>query len=177
MAIGPYIIGIDPATNAGFCHGRVGEKPTLLAARFRKGNETEEQLYGAATCFFATFLKTITPDLIAIEAPIMATWGKTNANTTSVTRGLYAIFTGIAVCKGIPLIRAEISTWRKYFLGNGRLKGDVAKARCVALCAQMGWTAPTHDAAEAAGIFCWAESQIAPRQATRIEPLFAGRAA
>jgi hypothetical protein len=168
----PYVVGIDPATNTGICEGRVGSRPTLLAQRFRYGDDQDEDLYGAATCFFATFLKTRSPDLIAIEAPIMATWGKTNAQTTSITRGLYAIFTGIAKCKGIPIVRADIGTWRKHFLGRGNLPGREAKARCMALCAQLGWDAPTHDSAEAAGVWLWACSQIAPQRAQRVEPLF-----
>lgn len=171
----PYIIALDPATTTGLCHGRVGERPTLIAQSFK--SKTEEDLYGAATAFFATFLKTRSPDLLCIEAPIMATWGKTNAQTTSITRGLYAIFTGIARCKGIEIKRADIGTWRKYFLGRGNLKGPEAKRQCVALCAQLGWEAPDHNAAEAAGIWSWASSQLAPRGAQRIEPLFARTAA
>lgn len=172
----PYIIAIDPATNCGICHGCVGSTPRMRAEYFG-GGDGEEDVYGSAVNFFATFLKDRAPDLIAIEAPIMATWGKTNAQTTAITRGLYAIFTGIAKCKGIPLIRAEIGTWRKYFLGNGQLPGKEAKAQCLRLCAQLGWDAPTHDSAEAAGIWCWASSVAAPQSAHRIEPLFIGRRA
>lgn len=171
----PLIVALDPATTTGLCYGNVGAKPTLLAQRFRsRADQADEDLYGAATAFFATFLKSRAPDLIAIEAPIQAAWGKTNAQTTSITRGLYAIFTGIARAKGIEVLRADIGTWRKYFLGSGRLPGSEAKQRCVRLCAQLGWEAPTHDAAEAAGVWCWAGSQIAPQNATRIEPLFGG---
>jgi hypothetical protein len=169
----PYIIAIDPATNTGICEGIVGSKPTLHAQRFRFGDDQDEDLYGAATKFFATFLKDRHPDAVAIETPIMADWGKTNHQTTAITRGLYAIFTGIVRCKGIKLIRADIGTWRKYFLGHGRLKGEDAKARCVRLCAQLGWHAPTHDAAEAAGIWMWACSKESPANVQRIEPLFA----
>jgi hypothetical protein len=171
----PYIIALDPATMTGICSGHVGERPTLLTQCFR--SKTDEDLYGAATVFFATFLKDRKPDLVCIEAPIMAAWGKTNAQTTSITRGLYAIFTGIARAKGIEVMRADIGTWRKYALQNGRLPGKVAKARCVELCRQLGWVAADHNAAEAAGIWCWAGSQIAPAQAQRIEPLFARPAA
>ena len=170
----PYIIALDPATTTGICHGYVGSKPRLLAQKFRRSTlDTEEEIYGAAVAFFAGFLKDRTPDLVCIEAPIMATWGKTNAQTTAITRGLYAIFTGIAGAKGITVRRADIGTWRKWFLGRGNLKGPEAKRRCVALCHQLGWTAPDHNAAEAAGIWSWAGSQVDPRGVQRIEPLFA----
>lgn len=171
----PYIIGIDPATSAGICEGIVGKTPTLLTQRFR--GDTHEQMFGAATAFFAKFLKDRSPDLVAVEAPIMATWGKTNAQTTDLTRGLYAIFTGIAGAKGITVLPAHIGTWRKYSLGHGGLKGPEAKRQCVALCKQLGWPAPDHNAAEAAAIWLWAGSQIAPATVQRIEPLFARSAA
>lgn len=173
----PYIIALDPATTTGLCEGRVGERPTILTQRFRFGTDQDEDLYGAATVFFATFLKDRKPDLVCIEAPIQAAWGKTNAQTTSITRGLYAIFTGIARAKNIEVMRADIGTWRKYFLGKGNLKGAEAKRQCVKLCAQLGWVAADHNAAEAAGIWCWAGSQLAPSRTQRIEPLFVGQAA
>ena len=172
----PFIIAIDPAINSGFCEGVVGKTPTLHAERFPYDPEEIEVLYGAATVFFATFLKARKPDLIAIESPIMAAWGKTNAKTTDVTRGLYAIITGIATAKSIPILRADIGTWRKWFLGRGNLKGKDAKAQCVMLCKQFGWHAPDHNAAEAAGIWSWAGSKLDPRLATRVEPLFVPRA-
>ena len=40
------------------------------------------------------------------------------ADTLMLTRGLYAIFAGIVRAKGIRLLRAEVATWRKYFLGH-----------------------------------------------------------
>lgn len=171
----PYIIALDPATTTGICHGTVGSKPRLLTRCFR--SKTDEDMYGAATVFFATFLKDKRPDLVCIEAPIQAAWGKTNAQTTSITRGLYAIFTGIARAKGIEVARADIGTWRKYFIGRGNLKGKEAKAQCVSLCAQLGWDAEDHNAAESAGIWCWAGSTVAPKIAQRVEPLFLREAA
>lgn len=167
----PYIVAIDPATRSGFCHGRVGQKPALLARDF--GGDDKEAVFGNAVHFFAAFLKTVSPDLIVIEVPIQAVWGKTNADTTDISRGLYGIFSGIARCKNIKTVRAEIATWRKYALGNGRLPGKAAKAASLRLCAQLGWDAPTHDAAESAMIWLWAGSQVAPRQVHRVEPLFA----
>jgi hypothetical protein len=41
--------------------------------------------------------------------------------------GLWAIFTGIAAIKEIPVIVAPIQSWRAFVLGNGRLKRDEAK--------------------------------------------------
>lgn len=173
MAAAPYIIALDPATTTGICHGYLGSKPRLLTQQFRFADDKDEDLYGAAVYFLSSFLKDRKPDLIAIEAPIRASWGKTNDQTTSITRGLYAVFTGIARCKGIPVLKADIGTWRKYFLGRGNLKGAEAKRQCVRLCAQLGWDAEDHNAAESAGIWCWAGSTLDPRHANRVEPLFA----
>lgn len=173
MTLRPLIIGIDPATTTGICEGRAGSTPTLLAQRFR--GDTHEDIFGEATLFFATFLKDRTPDLIAIEAPLIITTGRTTAQVVSVKIGLHAIFTGIAKCKGIPLKVVQVSTWRKYALGRGNLPGPEAKRASLKLCSQLGWdAASSHDAAEAAMIWLWASAQIAPQSVQRAEPLFIG---
>lgn len=171
---GQFIIAIDPATSTGICEGRVGETPTLRTQRFRVSNEDQhEDIFGRATHFWAEFLRTRSPDLVAIEAPIETPWGATNANTKSIAYGLYGIFTGIVHCKSIRFLKAPVGTWRSYFLGHGNLKGPEAKARCIYLCDRLRWPAPNHDAAESAGIWSWACSTVEPRNAQRIEPLFA----
>jgi hypothetical protein len=78
-----------------------------------------------------------------------------------VTVGLFGIFCGIVRCKSIPLLPAPVATWRKHFLGRGRLASDVAKAQAMKRCKQLGWTAADHNGAEAAGIWSWACAQQA----------------
>lgn len=152
------VIAVDPATNTGICVGPVGGTPTLLAWKLRQSpNDTAEDIFGRAHVYFDDLVRARVPDAIAIEAPVRVKRdGKTNSQTIDITRGLYGVFCGMARAKGINLLPVEIATWRAYTLQNGRLDGVESKRRCVDLCQQLRWPAPTHDAAEAAGIWLWA---------------------
>lgn len=156
------LIAVDPATNAGICEGAVGGTPTLITWKLRRSREDEpEDIFGLATRLFADLVRASRPDAIAVEVPVRVKRdGKTNDKTTTLTRGLYGIFTGITKANGILLLPAEIKTWRAYALDNGNLDGAAAKRACLVRCKQLGWPAPTHDAAEAAGIFLWASGQL-----------------
>lgn len=156
------VIGIDPATNTGICEGLVGQTPTLLAHRFRKSKRDEpEDIFRHAASFFLDFLSTRSPYAIAIEAPVRVKRnGETHDKTTTITRGLYGIFTGIAGARGTKVIPAEIKTWRAYAIDNGNADGATAKRLAVLRCHQFGWPAPTHDSAEAAMIWLWACGQL-----------------
>jgi hypothetical protein len=168
----PLIVGVDPATLTGLCWGRVGETPRLESRKFRVSPlDKVEDLFGRAASFWGDMLARVEPDIAAIEAPVRVLV-TSNEDTTTLTRGLYAIFAGLARARSIRVLPAQISTWRKYFLGHGRLAGAVAKRECLRRCTLMGWTAPDHNAAEAAGIWLWACAMEHPQLAKRPEPLF-----
>jgi len=168
----PLIIGVDPATLTGLCWGRVGETPRLESRKFRVSPlDKVEDLFGRAAYYWANILEGLDPVVVAVEAPVRII-GTSNDDTTTLTRGLYAIFAGLARARSIRVLPAQISTWRKYFLGHGHLAGAVAKRECLRRCTLMGWPAPDHNAAEAAGIWLWACAMEAPQLAKRPEPLF-----
>jgi len=170
----PLVVGIDPATNTGICEGRVGETPTLSAQRFRVSRKDKiEDIFGRATHHFADYFRTLTPDVVAVEHPVRITAGYGNAATDALKFGLYGVITGIVKAKGYTLLTPEIATWRKFFLNHGRMAKLEAKQAAMQRCAWLKWDAPTIDAAEAAGIWSWGCSQIDPKHAHRIEPLFA----
>ena len=114
---------------------------------------------------------------MVIELPIPPSnvWGNTTFATTTILIGLFAIFTGTAKSHKIPVIEASIQAWRKYFIDAGRIKGDDAKRAAMKRCQMLGWNAGDHNGAEAAGIWAYGCSQIAPEALRRIEPLFASR--
>jgi hypothetical protein len=159
------ILALDVATKTGVAEGRPGEVPRLQTIDFR-GDDGLTGLYGRATLWMATKLREPAnpsdpispPDLVVIEKPVppSGAFGHTNHDTTLITLGLFAIFCGIVHCKSIRLEIAPISTWRKHFLGKGNYPGPIAKDMAVERCKLLGWDAPDHNAAEAAGIFEWA---------------------
>lgn len=153
------ILALDVATKTGVAFGRPGEVPRLETIDFRHGKNDElTWIYGRATLWMATKLRDDPPDLVVIEKPVppSAAFGHTNHDTSMITIGMFGIFCGIVHCKSIRLEIAPISTWRKCFLGKGNYPGNVAKQMCVDRCKLLGWDAPDHNAAEAAGILEWA---------------------
>ena len=53
---------------------------------------------------------------------------------------------------GIIVHCVEPGTWRKHFIGHGRLKRAEAKKRCMDQCNLLGWYPPDDDAGDACGI-------------------------
>ncbi|MCC8963733.1 hypothetical protein H8A95_15795 [Bradyrhizobium sp. Pear76] len=151
------ILALDVASKTGVAFGRPGEVPRLQIVDFRGPGELIG-LYARAVEWMASQLRDEPPDLVAIErvVPPSGAKGFTNHETTMITIGLFGILCGITHCKGITLVPAAISTWRKHFIGKGNYPGEVAKRMSVDRCRVLGWDAPDHNAAEAAGIWDWA---------------------
>lgn len=174
---GGTIMAIDQNTKSGIAEGLPGSTPRLETITFRRDETDEvEDIYERALFYFAERFRENPPGLVALErvVPPSAAQGHTNHNTTLITLGIYAIVIGVVRCKSIPLRTVAVQSWRKSFLGNGKLKGDVAKREAVKLCQRLGWDAPDHNAAEAAGIWHHACSQAAPYGITTTHPaLFA----
>lgn len=151
------ILALDVATRTGVAEGRPGEVPRLQTVDFRAGDDLS-MLYANATTWLATKLRDDQPDLVVIErvVPPSGAMGHTNHDTTMISIGTFAIMCGIVRCKNVRLEYAPINTWRKHFLGHGRLPGAQAKRQAQQRCALLGWDAPDHNAAEAGGIWDWA---------------------
>jgi hypothetical protein len=170
------ILALDVATHTGVCDGVAGCTPRLSTINWRHAKTDDvTAIYSRAVGWMATRLKDDPPALVVIERPVppSAAWGNTNHQTTLITIGLFGVFCGIAACKGIEVLEAPISSWRKFALGSGKLKGSIAKQRAVELCQHLGWPAEDHNAAESAGIWLWACATRAPHLVHRPEPLFA----
>jgi hypothetical protein len=152
------VLAIDLAKQTGLAEGRPGDRPRLSSLWFGDVGNDQHVFYANLTAWMAIKLRDSPPDFIAIEEPVppSAAFGHTSHDTTMVTIGGFAIIVGIIVCKRIPYQTVRISTWRKHFLGNGRLPTKEAKAAALARCRVLGWDAPDHNAAEAAGIWDWA---------------------
>lgn len=178
---GGTVLAIDQNTKSGMAEGLPGSTPRLETINFEHDEtDTPEDLYERVLFYFAERFRTDPPGLVAIErvVPPSAARGKTNHSTTLITLGIYALIVGIVRCKSIPLMTVSVGTWRKSFLGRGNLKGDVAKREAVKLCARLGWDAPDHNAAEAAGLWHHACAVAAPYGVTTLHPaLFAERVA
>jgi hypothetical protein len=156
----------------GIALGHPGATPLLSTVNLARDLDDPCDVFARALNWWRTLGHV--PDLLVIEAPVPPSkaWGETNFKTTHISLGLNAIFTGLATQQKIPVLSAPIAAWRKFFLGRGNMKGADAKLACVRLCRTLHWLAPDHNAAEAAGIWLWGCSQVAPKNVQRVEPLF-----
>jgi hypothetical protein len=175
MVDGGCILALDIAKRTGVARGIAGGTPILSTENFSRPGDDDADVFGRFTMWVARVLRDDPPELIAVERPLPRF-------ESSMLFGLRGIVLGLARCKSVRVLQVPVSTWRKYFLGAGNLKGPVAKQRCIENCERLGWIVPLvrgvpdHNSAEAAGIFSWAESKVAPKVAQRVEPLFLGGA-
>jgi len=167
---GGIVLAIDPATRTGVASGRPGTTPLLTTIDLAREFDDYEDIFGRAITWFSGKLDDGPPELVIIEGLVPA---KNHANAVTAI-GLHAIFAGLARARKVPVRFAPVSSWRKYFLGVGKMEGARAKAECVRLCRQLGWDPPDHNAAEAAGIWLFGCSLLAPAVTQRHEPLLRG---
>lgn len=114
----------------------------------------------------ATVLRDEPPDMVVIEQVVAPSGaqGHTNYDTTMITIGMFGILTGIVRCKSIRLEIAPISTWKKHFIGKGRLthienrhqRRKEGKRLVIERCQILGWSPEDDNQADAAGIWDWA---------------------
>lgn len=160
----PTVLAIDPATETGIADGIAGKIPALSVLRLRHDpDEDHDDLFRRAALWLWRRISVAAPDFLVIEAPVPPHRAKgfTTYNTSALALGLNGLYVGIARAAGVHVITAPIRTWRKGVLGRGDLPGEVAKRAMVKHCRLLGWDAPDHNAAEAAGIWLWACGQPA----------------
>jgi hypothetical protein len=172
---GGAIWGLDPATKTGLAEGVPGSDPVLSVENFRaEKNLPAEEVFYLASFWWATKLRR-PPEVLVIEAPIppaqlVDSDGRafTNFDVTRVAFGLYGIFCGMARCKDVHVVPANIGAWRRVFLGKrpggGKWGGTEAKMQAKKNCALLGWPAPDDNAAEAAGIYCYGVGLFVPHK-------------
>ena len=161
------ILALDVATRMGVADGEPGSTPALATVNLGRELDTHADVFARAALWITRRLLSEPPDLVVLEQPV-------GVHDSSLLMGLRGIMIGLTRAHDIKLREVAVATWRLYFIGQGNLKRDIAKARAVDLCGRLGWSAPDHNAAEAAGIWLWACVQVAPRMVPRHEPLFLG---
>jgi hypothetical protein len=184
---GGVILALDVATRTGVAWGEPGGAPQTMTIDLGKPlpeayapaegltGKGEAEVWARGLVFTNRFLNVARAgdkpvSLIVVEG-LVPQYDKT------LQCGLWAVIKAVAAIRRIPVLVAHIGTWRAFVLGDGKLKRDVAKTRAVQTVTRLGWDVDSHDAAEAACIWLWGCSQVAPARAHRAEPLFLGRGA
>lgn len=165
------ILSLDIATNTGFCVGAPNdEKPEIGHVKLPSTGDDIGKFAVAFEEWLDEQLRWTSPDLVVFEAPILP--AKTQLITVRKLNGL--IFEVERQCRHLRIRCREgrASSVRKFFCGNGRAdKEDV-----VTMARRYGWKIATHDEADAAALWAYAVSLVAPDHAKRfaLGPLGAG---
>lgn len=172
------VLSLDIATTCGVAIGTAGATPRAWSVDLGKGASDQ-----------ARFAKTIglvrwacakyKPDLVAIEAPV---GGKT---TSHLLVGMWACAMGEANRQGVAVVKCDISSVRKHFLGKHlttkhfpdlpahRAKAQI-KLSVVNRCRALGWDIEGHDAADAAAIWSYSVALHCPQHSHLDTELFGG---
>jgi hypothetical protein len=161
---GASILALDSAKVTGVCEGVPGSDPVLETVNFARPHDDEFDIWARAQTWFIRRILDHRPGLILLEG-LVPQFDKT------LQCGIFSAFGGIARNKQIPILVAPVQTWRATILGDGKLKKEIAKARAISICGALGWSAPDHNAAEAAMQWLYACWKVAPNSVPRI-PLF-----
>lgn len=172
VGAGIRILAVDPAGRGvcGLALGDCGGAPELSSVRFFQ-DETDDHVmvFGRAADFFQRRLEEWRPNVVAIEQPLLLP-----NKSPGALHGIFAIAAGQARVRGIAVLPVAVQSWRKHFLGAGKLDGDVAKRRALLICKGLGWKPQNVDEAESAGVWAYACAKAAPMLAQQCGPLFSG---
>ena len=171
------LLALDVATVTGFAFGEIGQVPKADSIRFGSKNATDDECWGAATRWLVDFLKVFTPDVVALEAPIMSSSaaGGTNPHTQMRLLGLQAVLRNVVALRlPRPAKLVHVQSARKLFIGHGNLRGEEAKKRVKQRCIELGWLTPegaTYDKADALCVFAKAAADLDKDFAANFTPL------
>ena len=173
----PYVLAGDLATTSGFAEGYPGDVPKFSTQHWGGDNDSHLKICSRALGYIARRLADDCtddrPDVLCIERPMpmgAAIHGKSNAKSIIRLNTIYGIIGAAAICKGIKVIEVDVQQARVVFIGDGQIKGPEAKRRAKGMCRVLGWPCRNVDEADAASIWHFGCSVVAPRKAVIIHP-------
>ena len=173
------VLALDIATNCGVCFGEAGAAPTAWSVDLGK-KRSDAARFAKALRMTRHYIGKFKPDLVAVEAPVGG------PKTSHLLVGLWACVTGEIECAGVPVLKCDISSVRKHFLGKHlttkhfphlqpRLAKLEIKRSVMNRCTALGWSVKNDDAADAAAVWDYACATNHPtHHTTTIGGLFHG---
>lgn len=154
------VLALDIATRTGVAFGSPGATPRCTTINFAKLAKTPQARLVKVKEAAATLAR-LRPALVVYEAPI----GGQKVNQALI--GFAAIMEAEFASRGIPVLRANLRTVRKHFLGREPRKDDFPgqpeawvrdeiKRLVVRRCRAIGYEVADDDQADAAAIWDWA---------------------
>jgi crossover junction endodeoxyribonuclease RuvC len=170
------VLALDLATRTGWARGMPGGEPTYGSIRWGGDKASQAAVFGTyAKWFIDQTTEENRPDVVVYEMPIIARWGKTNANANEILQGLAAITQALAYIRGIHNNRLQavhVGTWRRYFIGRDKVDRDEAKNLTIRKCRLLKWEPEDDNAADALGLWSYQCALLDPQTSLKVTPLF-----
>lgn len=136
------ILALDVSAKCtGWAYGFPGDLPTSGFVSWRRDGDTEDEVFRRALVWLNTTMVAMSPEIVAIEAPIKASGGGfTNAESQAMLIGLQGVLRAVVKARipGRALLVAS-QTARKTFTGKGTFASGEAKAFVQAEVLRRGW--------------------------------------
>ncbi|WP_306150677.1 hypothetical protein [Roseovarius sp. MMSF_3281] len=104
-------------------------------------------------------IKRVNPDVVVIEEAI-ASGGGGAQSRIQLAMGDRAAVMIICDQMGFKVREYAVPSIRKHFIGHGRLRRDVAKARTIARCRSLGWNVKNDNEADACAVWEFARAKL-----------------
>lgn len=172
-----YVVALDVATTTGFARGFVGGNPEFGSVRFAKPGASDREVFHAALTWAQDFFAAVPNQgtIIAIERllPPEVVRGQSNTKTIYRLAGLHGVI--IAVAYEHEFLDVETPSTqeiRGHFIGMRNCRRERAKREVMRKCLQLGWNPKTDNEGDALAIWHRQCSQIDPKLALQVSPLF-----
>lgn len=180
------LLTLDLATRFGWAFGPLGQPPLSGSKYFSKTGEAPKDTISNGAKFWNAMrhahmmYERFSPTHVLAEMPIApnAKAGNTQASVFEVLYGLPAAVRGMLYGLGCYNFEyVAVSTVRKHFIGNGGLKGEIAKPKVFGKCVSLRWIGladedQSYDRSDALAIWSWGEAHYAPKLAQPVDDLF-----
>lgn len=126
----------------GWAYGFPGDVPTSGYVSWQRDGDTEDDVFRRALVWLNSQMVAMSPEIVAIEAPIKTSMGNTNPASQAMLIGLQGVLRAVVKARlpGRAVLVAS-QTARKTFTGRGTFASGEAKAAVQAEVLRRGWLA------------------------------------
>ena len=153
------IMAFDLATVTGVAIGDSRALPLCHTERLGQVGAPHGARLSEALYMTSRLIKQHAPDVVAIEAPVIA-GVKGGQERALLAIGLRSAVVMMAHMRGVRCVEYSVQSVRKHFIGVGRLKRAEAKRRTLERCQLLGWHVANDNEADAAAVWEFARLKL-----------------
>ena len=165
------LCALDLASATGIAVGDPRGEPTFWTERLGEASAKQGARFTQALIMTKRIIEQHNPDLIAIEAALAGGGGGAQQRV-QLAMGLRACVMSVCFSKNVRCKEFAVSTIRKHFIGNGRVKRTEAKRQTINECQMKGWQVDNDNEADALALWDMVSCQFGGRQSLRSGNLF-----